>query len=65
VFEHFNPHFIASVVLESLGDETRLDWTLLFDSAEVYAAVVKAHNAEEGQKQNISRPEDYLKTIGV
>lgn len=60
VFEHFNPHFIATVLFEARGEETFMDWSGLFDTAEMYEIVVKAHNAEEGQKQNVERLEKYL-----
>ena len=60
VFEHFNPHFITTVLFESKGEETQIDWTLLFDTEEMREIVVKAHKVEEGQKQNIERLEKYL-----
>lgn len=60
VFEHFNPHFITTVLFESKGKETLLDWTLLFDSPEMYDVIVKAHKADEGQKQNLEKLEKYL-----
>jgi uncharacterized protein YndB with AHSA1/START domain len=60
VFEHFNPHFITTVLFEPKGKETLLDWTLLFDSPEMYDIIVKAHKADEGQKQNLEKLEKYL-----
>jgi len=60
VFEHFNPHFITTVLFMAKGDETHIDWTLLFDTAEMRETIVKAHKADEGQKQNIERLEKYL-----
>lgn len=60
VFEHFNPHFITTVLFESKGKETLLDWSLLFDSEEMYNIIVKAHKADEGQKQNLEKLEKYL-----
>ncbi|HTF81508.1 MAG TPA: SRPBCC family protein [Cytophagales bacterium] len=60
VFEHFNPHFITTVLFEAKGEETQIDWTLLFDTAEMRETVVKAHKADEGQKQNLDRLEKYL-----
>ncbi len=60
VFEHFNPHFITTVLFESKGEETLIDWTLLFDTAEMREIVVKAHKADEGQKQNLDKLERYL-----
>jgi len=59
-FEHFNPHFMTTVLFESKGKETLLDWSLLFDSEEMYDIIVKAHKADEGQKQNLEKLEKYL-----
>ncbi|WP_214227798.1 SRPBCC family protein [Pedobacter sp. B4-66] len=63
VFEHFNPHFITTVLFESEGEETKIDWSLLFDTAEMRETVVKAHKADEGQKQNLDKLEKYLSTL--
>ena len=60
VLEHFNPHFNTTVLFESKGKKTQLDWTMLFDTAEMFETVVKAHKADEGQKQNVERLEKYL-----
>ena len=61
VFEHFNPHFITTILFESKGKETLLDWTGLFDSEEILQTIIKVHKADEGLKQNIERLEHYLK----
>lgn len=60
VFEHFNPHFITTVVFEPKGSETVIDWSMLFDTADMREVVVKAHKADEGLKQNLERLEKYL-----
>ncbi len=60
VFEHFNPHFIATIIFEPKGDETFIDWSLLFDSVEMYEIVTTVHKAEEGQRENFHRLEEYL-----
>jgi uncharacterized protein YndB with AHSA1/START domain len=60
VFEHFNPHFITTVIFEPPGDETRLSWTMLFDTADQRETIVTVHKAGEGQKQNIEKLELYL-----
>ncbi len=60
VFEHFNPHFITTVLFEAKGEETKVDWTMLFDTLDMKETVVKAHKAEEGQKQNMLRLEQYV-----
>lgn len=63
VFEHFNPHFITTVLFESKGEETKIDWSMLFDTAELRDIVVKAHKADEGLKQNVEKLETYLPTL--
>ena len=61
VFEHFNPHFITTVLFESKGEETFLDWSGLFDSEEILQTIIKVHKADEGMKQNVEKLEQYLK----
>lgn len=63
VFEHFNPNFITTVLFESHGEETLMDWTLLFETAEMFETVVKAHKADEGLKQNVEKLATYLKSL--
>ena len=63
VYEHFNPHFIATVVFEEQGKETSIDWSMEFDTVEMYEVVVKTHKADEGQKQNIEKLKAYLKKL--
>lgn len=60
VYEHFNPHFITTVIFEAVGAETLIDWSMLFDTADMREIVVKAHNAEEGLKQNLAKLDKYL-----
>ncbi|MBS1558877.1 MAG: SRPBCC domain-containing protein [Bacteroidetes bacterium] len=60
VFEHFNPHFITTVIFEANGKQTLMQWTMLFDTQEMLETVVKAHNAYEGLKQNVVKLEIYL-----
>jgi uncharacterized protein YndB with AHSA1/START domain len=63
VYEHFNPHFFTTVLFEPDGDETLIDWSLLFDTTEMRDIIVKAHKADEGQKQNLEKLEKYLLTL--
>jgi hypothetical protein len=56
VFEHFNPHFITTVRFASLN-KPQIGWTLLFDTIEMRETIITAHKADEGQKQNIAKPE--------
>jgi uncharacterized protein YndB with AHSA1/START domain len=59
-YEHFNPHFIATIDFEAQGEKTSLTWHMLFDSEEILKAIVKAHNAAEGLKQNVEKLSMYL-----
>lgn len=63
VFEHFNPHFIATVLFEAKGEETQIEWSSLFDSEEMLETVVNVFNAKEGQTQNFERLEKYLEQL--
>lgn len=60
VFEHFNPHFITTVLFESRGENTFMDWSGLFDSEEMLEIIVKQHKADKGMKQNVEKLENYL-----
>lgn len=60
VFEHFNPGFVATIAFEAKGAQTLLTWAMLFETPEMFDIVVKAHKADEGQKQNVARLEKYL-----
>jgi uncharacterized protein YndB with AHSA1/START domain len=60
VFEHFNPHFFTTVLFEAEGEETQINWTMLFDTPEMRETIVKVHKAEEGQKENMERLGEYL-----
>ncbi len=62
VFEHFNPHFITTVLFEADGDKTHMKWSVMLDTAEMLQTVIKAHNAAEGLKQNAEKLEKYLST---
>jgi uncharacterized protein YndB with AHSA1/START domain len=63
MYEHFNPHFVTTVLFESKGQETKIDWTLLFDTVDRAEIIIKAHKAGEGQKQNIEKLEKYLSKL--
>ena len=65
LFEHFYPHFMTTVLFTSKGEETQVDWTLLFNTAEMRETIVIAHKADEGQKQNMEKLEKYLSTLPV
>ena len=60
VFEHFNPHFFTTVLFEAEGEETQINWTMLFDTPEMRETIVKVHKAEDGLKENMDRLGEYL-----
>ncbi|HTN37631.1 MAG TPA: hypothetical protein VL053_11195 [Arachidicoccus sp.] len=59
-FEHFNPHFITTVLFLPNSSDTQIEWTLLFEAIEMREIIVKAHRAGERQVQNMERLEKYL-----
>ena len=62
VYEHASyPKILATIEFEAHGEQTLINWHMLFDSAEEFIAVAKKHGAEEGQKQNVEKLAVYLK----
>ncbi len=62
VYEHTSaPKFTSTIRFESIGDQTQLDWVMLFETKEQLIQVVKTFNAAEGLKQNVEKLESYLK----
>ena len=59
-FQHFNPNYIASIIFESKERETLMDWTVLFETTELFETVVKVFKADEGLNQNVEKLENYL-----
>jgi len=60
VLEHFNPHFIATILFQTKENKTLLDWSMLFDTTEMHDIVVKTHKADKGQQENLDKLESYL-----
>jgi uncharacterized protein YndB with AHSA1/START domain len=63
VLDHFFPNFTATIEFEEQGDKTHLTWHMLFESREQFIAVVKAHKADEGLKQNVEKLVAYLQGL--
>ncbi|MFM2225397.1 MAG: hypothetical protein RJA07_1599 [Bacteroidota bacterium] len=59
-FKHLNPNFITTVNFESQGNQTLMQWHMLFDTVVEFEAVVKTFKADEGLKQNIEKLSVYL-----
>jgi uncharacterized protein YndB with AHSA1/START domain len=61
VYEHLTgPKFIGTAEFTNMGQQTRIDWQLLFRNVEEYVQTVKVFKADEGLKQNILKLADYL-----
>ena len=61
VYEHISyPQFVATVDFEEQGEQTVINWRMLFESAEDLIQVVKTFKADEGLKQNINKLNLYL-----
>ncbi len=59
-FKHLNPNFITTVEFESQGNQTLMNWSMLFDTVLEFEAVVKTFKADEGMKQNVEKLSNYL-----
>lgn len=63
IFEHVSgPKFMTTVEFEDMGEQTRINWRMLFETREEFIQVVKTFKADEGLKQNIVRLDNYLAT---
>ena len=61
VYEHISgPKFLATVTFESRGNQTFLEWHMLFRTKEEFIQTVKTFKADEGLKQNIAKLNNYL-----
>lgn len=61
VFEHFNPNYVATVFFKAQGGQTLIDWSMVFETSELFETVVKVFKADEGLCQNVEKLENYLK----
>jgi len=61
VYRHISwPSFTSTIEFDAQGEQTHINWHMLFESAEQFIEVVKKHGAVEGLKQNIAKLEAYL-----
>jgi uncharacterized protein YndB with AHSA1/START domain len=61
VYEHISyPHIIATIQFEEIGEETLINWHMLFDSREEFVEVVKTYKADTGLKQNVEKLAVYV-----
>jgi uncharacterized protein YndB with AHSA1/START domain len=62
VYEHRSePKIRATIEFESRGEQTFLNWHMLFETREQFLEIVKEHHAEEGLKQNVEKLVEYLR----
>ena len=62
VFQHFNPNYIATIVFAPEEKETLVEWTVQFETTELFETVVKVFKADEGLKQNVEKLTVYIET---
>jgi uncharacterized protein YndB with AHSA1/START domain len=61
VYQHVSaPKFLTTITFEARGEQTLLNWHMLFETAEQFIQVVKTFKADEGLKQNIEKLNVYL-----
>lgn len=60
VFEHFNPHFITTISFQKKDNSVLLNWALVFDNEEMFEIIVRVHQADKGQRENIEKLTLYL-----
>ena len=66
VYDHVSgPKFTATITFEAQGEQTLLNWHMLFETAEQFIQVVKTFKADEGLKQNIEKLNVYLSGLQV
>lgn len=63
VYEHVSaPKFLTTIDFEPRGEQTFLNWNMLFESKEQFIQVVKTFKADEGLRQNVEKLSHYLET---
>ena len=60
VFRHFNPNYLATIIFDQMDSKSFLDWTMVFDTDELFKIVVNTFKADEGLIQNVDKLERYL-----
>lgn len=61
VFEHVSvPPKLATVLFKEQGNQTRIEWQMLFQSADQLEDAVRAKKIDKGLKQNIEKLNSYL-----
>ena len=61
VYDHESaPKFTATIEFEERGEQTFLQWTMVFRSREEFIQVVKTFKADEGLNQNVEKLNSYV-----
>jgi uncharacterized protein YndB with AHSA1/START domain len=61
VYDHLTgPKFRGIVLFQDLGGKTQIDWRMVFETREIMLGTLEVFNAQEGQKDNFVRMEEYL-----
>ena len=61
IYEHISyPWILATIDFEEQGEQTLINWHMLFNSPEDFIEVVKVYKADVGLKQNIEKLMVYL-----
>lgn len=55
-----SPQFLGTITFEDRGEQTNINWHMLFNTREEFIQTVKTFKADEGLKQNILKLQDYL-----
>jgi len=62
VFMHYNPNYLATINFREDAQATQLEWSMEFETPEMFDTVVKVFKADEGLKQNIEKLQAFLTT---
>ena len=64
VYQHMTaPKFLSTITFESRGNDTFLQWHMLFETKEEFIRTVKTFKADEGLKQNAEKLAAYLQQL--
>lgn len=64
VYQHVSaPGFISTVTFEDLGDKTKVNMHMLFETAEIRDTTVKVFNAIQGLQETLQRLADQLAVV--
>ncbi len=63
VYDHFAPKFTTTVIFKKQGNKTFLTMTMVFESSEEAARVIKVFKADMGLVETIGRLEQYIGEI--